>query len=1169
MNKKLLSLLLFVMAAFTAAFAQETVTVYDGTNTNGYVPVYGTWADAFNKCEFVMNAEQLGDLPAGSTITGLTWYLSTTPSGAWGGNFQIFIKEISATTISSFTGTDGATVVWEGPLDGTSGQVALEFNNYYTYEGGNLLIGVYQTQKGSFKTSAFYGVGTEGASVSGYSSSALESCTATQRNFVPKTTFTYLPSSGVVYYKPQNLQVSDLTPNSAKLTWEAGGNETAWNVEYKKAADEEWTSAHVTAMTYDLDALANGTNYDVRVQADYGDGNLSGWLTGTFQTPVCDDADKGEVSYVLTDTYGDGWNGNKLQIVYNGTVVEELTITTGGKDEPITGTVSLCYGVDYDLVWVGANYGYECGFVLTAPDGSVIYEFQGTGSSSGGSPTNGVLTTFQINQVTCPRPTALAASNVVYNGATLSWTPGDEEQDAWEVVYGAAGFNPDEATPVAVSGEATYTITGLTENTAYTAYVRGNCGGDKSNWSDPVNFTTPLQFPLPTELAISDITATTAKATWTGDAESYNLRYRPAAGTQTVFSDDFENGLGNWTVYTDGTAPQDEGWYAFNAANSGIAVGAHGGGYVASAWSWSTSAYDADNWLITPQVTFGDNLSFWVATAASWPDSYEVLLSTGGNAEEDFTVTLQAMAAAPTNGAWNQVNISLADYKGQTGYIAIHHVSEDCNYLFIDDFSIETTLEAGEWTVLENVTSPADIEGLTPATKYEAQVQGVYADGTSQWTESTIFTTTDGLDVPTNLAISEITHNSAVATWEGSQESYNLRYRTPAKADVNFFEGFENGLDAWTLVNTDGDNYNWQVIDPETAFTNGSLPRFEGTYCVMSRSYSGSALTPDQWMISPEIEDLGGMLRYYVMDDGANYQETYRIYVSTGSTDIADFVPVTEDILTPNSAAWTEQAVDLSAYAGQSGRIAFRHYNCTDQDFMFIDAIGIYTNEIPAGEWTVLEGVTSPADIEGLDPETEYEVQVQGILGQNTTDWTESVLFTTLEAPVIPEYNEFYVVGTFNGWNQTEEGGRITLVANEEGTEFTGTVELQAGAEFKVVTYTAASDTIWFGGEDANQAGFFLVNSDMLGINISLVNGSNFRVEEGGEYNITVMAYPESKGISEPLAMVITKTQTGISTIGVDGYDNNAWYNLNGQKLSGKPTVPGIYINGNKKVIIK
>ena len=49
----------------------------------------------------------------------------------------------------------------------------------------------------------------------------------------------------------------------------------------------------------------------------------------------------------------------------------------------------------------------------------------------------------------------------------------------------------------------------------------------------------------------------------------------------------------------------------------------------------------------------------------------------------------------------------------------------------------------------------------------------------------------------------------------------------------------------------------------------------------------------------------------------------------------------------------------------------------------------------------------------------------------------------------------------------------------------------------------------------------------------------------------------------------VIDTQTGIANIGVDGYDNNAWYNLNGQKLSGKPTTPGIYINGNRKVVIK
>ena len=1147
------------MAAFTAAFAQE-VTVYDGTNTSNYVPVYGTWADAYNKCEFIMNADQLGDLPVGSTITGVKWYLNTAAAKAWGGNFQVFMKEVDATSLSDFTGTDGATVVWEGALDGTSGYLDLEFNQYYTYNGGNLLIGVYQIEKGTYTSTAFLGVGTEGASVSGYSSSSLDAIAATQRNFVPKTTFTY--STGQVYDKPQNLEISDITPNSAKLTWDAGGTETTWAVEYKKAADEEWTPETVSGTPeLTLDGLTNGTAYDVRIKAVFADGE-SGWLPGSFMTPVCEASDMGEITYELTDTYGDGWNNNKLQIVYNGTVIQELTIQAVNgtpNDNLLTGTVALCYGVDYDLVWVPGNYGYETGFTITGPDGSVIYEWHGTGASSGGSPTSGTLTTFHISQVTCPRPTNLAASDIVYNGAKLTWTPGDEEQDAWEVAYGVGDFDVDAATPVAVSGEAKLELSSLAENTTYKAYVRGNCGeGNKSNWSDPVTFTTPLQFPLPTELEVSDITATTAKATWAGDAEKYNIRYRPAAGKQIVFSDDFENGMSNWTIYTDGEAPNTDGWYAFNAANSSIAAGAHGGDYVASAWSWSTNAYDANNWLITPQVTFGDNLSFWVVTNANYPDSYEVLLSTTGNAEEDFTVTLQDMAAA--SGQWNQVNISLAEYKGQTGYIAIHHVGNDNNYLFLDDFSIDSNLEAGEWTVKNDVTSgyvmgEDNNPALTPNTQYEVQVQGAYTDGNSQWTESVLFTTSDGLDVPTNLAVNNITHNSAEVSWDGIQDTYNLRYRTPAKADVKFFEGFEDGLDAWTLVDSDGDGINWMQFDP-TNFNSGGFPAYEGQYAAMSRSWQSSALTPDQWMISPEIEDLGGTLRYYIVDDGANYQETYRIYVcTTGSTDIEDFEPVTDDMLSPNTTEWTEVEIDLSAYAGQSGRIAFRHYNCTDRDFMLFDAIGIYANEVPAGEWTTVEDVTSTYTIEGLDPETEYEVQVQGVLNdaKALTEWTASVNFTTLATPVEPAY---YLVGTFNDWSQ--EDGMIEFVENK------ASAELEAGAEFKVITPAETEGQwIWYGGEDAYGAGYFLINNDVLGVNITLCDGANFRIENAGTYDFELVWSRD--GVP---ALKVTQTSTGINTVGVDS-NSNDWYNLNGQKLNGKPTTPGIYINGNKKVIIK
>lgn len=260
-----------------------------------------------------------------------------------------------------------------------------------------------------------------------------------------------------------------------------------------------------------------------------------------------------------------------------------------------------------------------------------------------------------------------------------------------------------------------------------------------------VSFRTPMEgLPGVPTIVSAEPTATTSEITWTPgeDNDSWDLRYREYVDPEDaiVFFDDFENGLGNWTIYTRGTAPQADGWtITSNGQLNGVE--AVSGSNMASAWSWSGSAYNANNWLITPQVTFGKELSFWVRTAGSWPDSYEVLLSTSSNAERNFNVTLQAMATAPTNNQWNKVNIDLSQYEGQTGYIAIHHVSEDCNYLLIDDFGIYNELP-GEWIEVDDVESPYTITGLTPETTYEVQVQGVGEGGaTSAWTPSTLFTT--------------------------------------------------------------------------------------------------------------------------------------------------------------------------------------------------------------------------------------------------------------------------------------------------------------------------------------------------------------------------------------------------------------------------------------------
>ena len=825
MNKKLLSLLLLVVAAFTTAFAQQELTVYDGTGSNGYVPTYMGYWDDFTRSQYVIPAADLAEMN-GATISALTFYTTTqnVPYTSVS-TADVYLMEVGYTAISAFEPKANATIVYQGTVSvvtneaGDGGEMTIEFATPYVYSGGNLLIGMENTTDAGYKFMYFYGQTVDGASVAGYNSNSLDAVTATQRNFIPKTTFTYVASGGVVVPKPTNLQVSNLGPNSATLSWTAGGTETLWDVEYKKAADENWTAETATAPTIDLDALANGTEYYARVRANAGDGNTSGWVNTTFTTPLCDPEDMGEITYDLKDSYGDGWSGNAIEIVApNGLVVASLTITSGST---ASGTVALCHGIEYTIRWKVGSYPGECSYTLTGPDGAEIVK--GTGATS-----NTTLTTYML-----PAPGQGMVKNV----------------------------------------------------------------------------------------EVTDITATTANVNWEGEQATYNVRYR----------------------------------------------------------------------------------------SAGYP---------GGEIE-----------------------------------------------------GFEYGLASGEF--------------------------------------------------PT-----------------------------------------ESG---WTTIDADGDGYAWYIFAPSDAIDgNGNPTVFDGA-CMTSASYMQNALTPDDWLISPQVE-LKGILRMWLRGQDPGYAaEHFAVYVSTaGNTDVADFVELIPE--TEATGVYTEYTADLSAFEGQMGYIGIRHFNCTDQFRLNLDNFLIQDPEavIEDGEWITAEAVTSPYAIEDLTPETEYEVQVQGIFEEKgTTNWTESVFFTTLAEPVEPE-DGFFLVGTFNGWNQTAEGGRLAF---DEYDKIEG-VELEAGAEFKVIAFDE-NGTIWFGGQDDNNVGYFLINNDLLGVGLRCVegeSGANFRVEEAGTYTIQLSVLREFNGA---VYMTVTKENpSAISTIAADN-QSNEWYNLNGQKLNGKPVVPGIYINGGKKVVIK
>ena len=254
-------------------------TVCDGTTTNGFVPVYGNYAENYNKDEFIIPAttEGMANMASG-TIKGMTFYLATPAADLWGDAlYRVFMKEVNESSFesNSYYGTDGATIVYEGALDGTQSTMTIEFTTDYEYNGGNLLVGVYEYTKGTYKSCSFYGITSTNGALYKNNSTSLESITSgSMQDFIPKTTFTYLPSNTP---KPRNLEVSNITSSGATLTWlaPANGTPTSYEYQYKLATDQwpaTWTSNDIN-LSVPLNSLTASRLYDFRVRANYTGGN--------------------------------------------------------------------------------------------------------------------------------------------------------------------------------------------------------------------------------------------------------------------------------------------------------------------------------------------------------------------------------------------------------------------------------------------------------------------------------------------------------------------------------------------------------------------------------------------------------------------------------------------------------------------------------------------------------------------------------------------------------------------------------------------------------------------------------------------------------------------------------------------------------------------------------
>ncbi len=186
----------------------------------------------------------------------------------------------------------------------------------------------------------------------------------------------------------------------------------------------------------------------------------------------------------LFDSFGDGWNGASVTVNLNGTSTTTYLLDNVVDDGSFAEfNILINDGDSFTLDYVDGAWEGEVTYFLYDSEENLVF-------SDGPNPAIG--TNVFAGTGVCPSCPGVQASSVSLDRvravfADVSWTtPG---MGTTIIEYGPAGFVPGTGTFVNTSNSA-YTLTNLTENTAYEMYLSVDCGVDSSSVIGPYLFET-------------------------------------------------------------------------------------------------------------------------------------------------------------------------------------------------------------------------------------------------------------------------------------------------------------------------------------------------------------------------------------------------------------------------------------------------------------------------------------------------------------------------------------------------------------------------------------------------------------------------------------------------------------------------------------------------------
>ena len=328
-------------------------------------------------------------------------------------------------------------------------------------------------------------------------------------------------------FQPTELAASNLTANSAHMTWTAGGAETAWRLQYR-AEGGSWSAEQSvsTNATKDLTGLSANTEYYVRVKAYCGAEDQSEWSEVASFTTLCaaesmpfneefSSASELPSCWVATPA-----SGTYKWAAYENSGAYSVQLRTGssGSAELRMPPVSLSEAAILRFKWKNAS-GTQVNVYVSTNGGSsrtmlpndlgnvhsdwttkvldlsaytgqtaLIY-FVATFSTAN---QYAYLDDVEVLAHPCDMILNIAAAPIT-GGATLSWSG-----NVQKIRYKTGSNEWSYATPANNAGP--HTLTGLTPARSYQFCLLPTCSEEiEANWTDAVFFTTKATEIIPYE----------------------------------------------------------------------------------------------------------------------------------------------------------------------------------------------------------------------------------------------------------------------------------------------------------------------------------------------------------------------------------------------------------------------------------------------------------------------------------------------------------------------------------------------------------------------------------------------------------------------------------------------------------------------------------------------